>query len=375
MKNYMIINAKIVMPNEVINNGCVLIKNGIIECIEECSKSYVRSDCTVFDAKGKWLLPGIVDLHSDSINKEMEPKRDIFMPLKMAFFSLENRLLLHGITSIFHSIEFSDEATDTNTFNRIISNIKGINNLKRYGLLRHFINVRYDITSKRFCSSLMDMIDSNNINLISLIDNTNSVENHQIDVENIKDSQIVDFIDLLSEKSKKLKIPMASRYDDSHEKISTMKSKGVTISEFPVDVKVAEAAVKEGQYVIAGAPNIVNEESGNGDIETIEAVKNGFANILCSDYVTSSIIHAIFILHYKHGIKIHDAVKMATLNPAKAVGIDDRFGSIEYGKQADLIIVGDRIPFVDQMFVNGKRVLCMERNNLANKQLWANGWS
>lgn len=371
----MIINAKIVTPKEVINNGCVLIKNGVIECIEECSRSYVRSDCTVFDAKGKWLLPGIIDLSSDALNKEIEPIRDFFMPLKMAFFSLENRLLLHGITSTYHAIEFNDDAIDIKTTDKIISNIKGIISLKKYGLLRHYINLRYDITGKKFCSQLMEMIDSDCINLISLIDNTKKKENYDIeDADDKKDLQILDFIDLLAEKSKKHHIPMASRYDDSHEKVSSMKSTGITFSEFRVDVKVAEAA-KESQYVVVGAPNIVNEESGNGDIDTIEAVKNGYVNVLCSDYVPSSVIHAIFILHYKHGVKIYDAVNMATINSAKAAGIDDRFGSIECGKHADLILVGDRIPFVDQMFVNGKRVLCMERNNLVNKQLWANGWS
>ncbi len=376
MKNYMIINAKIVTPSEVIKNGCILINNGIIESIEECSKSYVRTHSTVFDAKGKWLLPGIVDLYSDSINKEMQPKHDVFIPLKMAFFSLENRLLLHGITSIYHSIEFKDDPIDTQTTDKIISNIKGINNYKKYGLLRHFINVRYDITGKKFCSKLMEMIDSESINILSLIDNTKKkVIFDAEDASSKKDTQIVDFIDLLAEKSKKYHIPMASRYDDSYDKINAMKSKGVTIREFTTDVKVAQAAVKEGQYVVAGAPNIVNEESGNGDMGVIDEIKDGFVNILCSDYVPSSIIHAIFILHYKHGIKINDAVNMATINPAKAAGINDSFGSIECGKHADLILVGDRIPFVDQMFVNGKRVLCMERNNLVNKQLWANGWS
>lgn len=108
-----------------------------------------------------------------------------------------------------------------------------------------------------------------------------------------------------------------------------------------------------------------------GNMRYVDAVKSGGANILCSDYVPSSIIHAIFVLHYKHGINMYSAVNMATLNPAKAAGIDDKLGSIECGKQADLVLVGDRIPFVEQMFVNGKRILCMERNNMINRQLWA----
>jgi len=376
MKNYMIVNAKIVTPKEVINNGCVLIKDGIIDCIEECSKSYVRSNTTVFDAKGKWLLPGIVDLHNGAINKELEPRNNIFTPLKMAFFSLENRLLLHGITSTYHSMEFSEETSDAKQMDKTISNIKGINNFKRYGLLRHFINVRCDITGKKFCPKLMDMVDSKTLNLISLFDNSNRSNKIEIaNNENGNDSTVVDFIDLLVDKAKKHHIPIASIYDDSFEKIAIMKSKGVTISEFPIDFNMAEAAVKENQYVVTGAANIVNEESADGDINTIDAVKKGIVNVLCSDYVPSSIIHAIFILHYKHGVKIHDAVNMATINPAKAAGIDESFGSIEHGKHADLILVGDRIPFVDQMFINGKRVLCMERNNLLNKQLWATGWA
>ena len=151
-----------------------------------------------------------------------------------------------------------------------------------------------------------------------------------------------------------------------------MKNKGVTISELPLDIKAAEAAANEGQYVVVSAQNIIDAESGNGNMSTIDAVKKGFANILCSDNVPSSIINAVFDLHYKHGVKLYDAVNMATINPAKASGIDDKLGSIECGKQDDFVLVGDGIPYVDQMFVKGKRVLCMERNYLVNHRMCAN---
>lgn len=178
MKDYMVINAKIVTPHEVINNGCVLIRNGIIECIEECCRSYVRSGSTVFDAKGKWLLPGIVDLRSDVIEKEMEPKRGVFMPLKIVLFSLENRFLLHGVTSIYHSLTVNDVSSSSDVHNTdgVFSNIKGINNLKRYGLLRHFVNARYDITGKKFCPKLMEVVDTGNVNVISFVNHKDEYE-------------------------------------------------------------------------------------------------------------------------------------------------------------------------------------------------------
>lgn len=312
MKNYMIVNAKVVTPSEVINNGFVHIKNGIIEHIDEYSTSTLTPGATVFDAKGKWLLPGIVDLRSDAINKEIEKKRET------ALFSIENRLLLHGVTSVYHSVAFNDGVSEIQDTDRIISNIKGINKLKRHGLLRHFINTRYDVDGKEFHYAMMEMIENRDINMLSIFDRTYGTEEFSEDVKKEKDAQVLGFMDLIAEKAKRNGIHMASRYDDSPEKIRIMKSKGVTISELPVDIKSAEAAATEGQNVVVSAQNIVDAESGNGNMSAVEAVKNGFANILCSDNVPSSIINAVFVLHYKHGFKLYDAVNMATINPAKA---------------------------------------------------------
>ena len=41
------------------------------------------------------------------------------------------------------------------------------------------------------------------------------------------------------------------------------------------------------------------------------------------------------------GCGICQAVKYASLNPARMLGIDDRYGSIEKGKIANLILIDD----------------------------------
>jgi N-acetylglucosamine-6-phosphate deacetylase len=41
------------------------------------------------------------------------------------------------------------------------------------------------------------------------------------------------------------------------------------------------------------------------------------------------------------GVSLHEAVRMASLTPATVVGLDDRKGSIEPGKDADLVIFED----------------------------------
>lgn len=55
-------------------------------------------------------------------------------------------------------------------------------------------------------------------------------------------------------------------------------------------------------------------------------------------------------------IGFEEAVQMATLNPARAVGIDDITGSVEAGKRADLIVI-DKAFKMQSVFCRGKRVL------------------
>lgn len=55
----------------------------------------------------------------------------------------------------------------------------------------------------------------------------------------------------------------------------------------------------------------------------------------------------------KHtGYGLCHAIRMATLNPAKALGIADRVGSLEAGKKANLIIIDDMV-HVEKVFLEG----------------------
>ena len=43
------------------------------------------------------------------------------------------------------------------------------------------------------------------------------------------------------------------------------------------------------------------------------------------------------------GVSLQEAVMMATTNPARAIGIEDKKGSIELGKDADLAILDEKL--------------------------------
>lgn len=389
MNSHMIFNVRIVTPQEVIDNGAVLVADGLIESVERMRPWKIPRWCTPVDGQGRWLIPGIIDLHNDAIEKEMEPRPNAIIPMEIALFSLESRLLGHGITSIYHSLSFMEGDTSVRSFDMVLTNINKLNQIRKLGLIRHFIHARYDITHKMFCAPLLEMVEQEKVHLISFMDHTpgqgqyknievyrqaykkftgldnetflNIIASKQRQAQTVN---VIEFIDMIAEKARRHNLPMASHDDDSCEKIAFMKQRGVTISEFPISLAEARHAADEGMNVVVGAPNIIRGLSNSGNMKALDAIRENAAHIICSDYLPSSILHAVFQLHRRHGLSLPAAVNMATLSPAKATFKDKELGSIEPGKAADLVLVQERegIPFVEQVFVKGLGVLSKDRS-------------
>ncbi len=89
------------------------------------------------------------------------------------------------------------------------------------------------------------------------------------------------------------------------------------------------------------AKNLPEGESELGGQKVI--VKNGEARLLNGALAGSvlTINKAIENLVKLCGVKVTDAVDFATINPAKNLGVSDKYGSIEVGKCADFAILND----------------------------------
>jgi alpha-D-ribose 1-methylphosphonate 5-triphosphate diphosphatase len=153
-------------------------------------------------------------------------------------------------------------------------------------------------------------------------------------------------------------LPVASHDDDSEDKVSRMKARGVTISEFPVDMAAAVAAARWGMHVAVGGPNVLRGQSTTANLSGLDAIGQNAVDILCSDYYSPSMLHAVFKLARERIMSLPDAVRMASANPARAAGLGADLGSLEPGKRADMILVNDRggIPSVASAWVGGQRV-------------------
>ncbi|TNF61345.1 MAG: alpha-D-ribose 1-methylphosphonate 5-triphosphate diphosphatase, partial [Rhodobacteraceae bacterium] len=131
-----------------------------------------------------------------------------------------------------------------------------------------------------------------------------------------------------------------SHDDDTAEKVALMQALGATISEFPVTGAAAAEAKARGLATAMGAPNALRGQSYSGNLSARAAQAAGLLDLLCSDYHPSAILPAVLELAKADPAGLAGAARLATLNPARALGLADR-GAILPGMQADLVVADD----------------------------------
>jgi alpha-D-ribose 1-methylphosphonate 5-triphosphate diphosphatase len=377
-KDFVIENAAVVLPSGILKGASIKIEDRIISKIREGN---INTNNKRINAQERFLLPGFVDLHSDAIEKEIEPRPNSFFPVNIALFELDKKLAACGVTTIFHALSFAEGEIGVRCNRKASEIIKEINRLSPKLDVKTKVHARFEITDDGAMPYLESLLRDGHIHLFSLMDHTpgqgqfkevTSFKHYFGTVYKKSDSELTKIIDRkLSVKEsvkshvdyavalcKSMNVPMASHDDDSDEKICWLKKMGIRISEFPVNMDTVRSARSNGIYVCLGAPNALRGNSQAKNLSARDAISSGYGDILCSDYSPMTILHAVFTL-YKHGIlPLHEAVNMASINPAKAVGISDKIGSIEEGKEADLIMVdiGYEIPRIVKTFAAGREV-------------------
>jgi len=361
-------NASIVTPAGVLRDASVKIVDGVIAEIG----SKLEGPGPRIDAGGMYLLPGIIDLHSDAIETEIQPRPGVLFPLNMVILEMDKKVAAAGVTTLYHAICFIDGGGWVRDREQANSVIREISRLAPQLNIRTKIHVRFDILGEKTVPYVDKLLDEGKVQLFSVMDHRpGQGQLREKTPENFKQlglspgnldqfagiSLRTDYVRRLVERCHASGIPVASHDDDTEEKLNAIQQMGIAISEFPVTMEAAASAARRGMYVCFGSPNVVRGVSNSGNLSAREAIMAGFGDILCSDYVPMSMIHAVFILE-KAGMPIYQAVNMVSLNPARAAGISGYTGSIETGKKADLIIVEllPEGPKVLKTFVEGREI-------------------
>ncbi|MGP4069534.1 alpha-D-ribose 1-methylphosphonate 5-triphosphate diphosphatase [Halobacillus sp. B29] len=387
-RRLVIINGQVITPEKVIEAD-VWIEDGRILQVGGSPEDWMENEYETIDAEGMHVAPGMIETHCDAIEKEMEPRPNTFFPLEMAMNEMERKLAGNGITTIYHSISLSDgsgirgDEQAVNLMNSLDERRKNIPSM-----VRHRIHLRYELTNRDALPVIESFIHDQKIDLLSFMDHSpgqgqfKSMDGFQEFTKkqyNITDEQAVtmtkevlslkeevDWADLrkVAQYAHSKGISLASHDDDTVEKIDyIMNDFPIQISEFPITMEAARHASAKGLYVSVGAPNIVRGFSHSGNMRAIEAVLDGAAHIVCSDYHPSALLPSVAEINQR-GISLPKAWSMVSLYPAQALGIAEERGSLESGKQADILLIdmNGSYPTVRRTMVDGQTVYHAQRS-------------
>ncbi|MCP1118096.1 alpha-D-ribose 1-methylphosphonate 5-triphosphate diphosphatase [Robbsia andropogonis] len=376
MPRYYLHSARIVLPDTVLEDSALLIEAGRIIAIEPGG----GGDATQIDLHGQMLLPGLVDLHCDAIEKEVAPRAGVMFPLDFAVQQIDRRNAAAGITTPFHAISFANTDGGVRDLGTATALVRALSAYGHRGLVDNRIHCRYEVTDAGAADILHMLLDERIIGLLSVMDHSpgqgqfRTVDayvdymcgNHALDRQTataIAETKVagregaLERMTALLEHATKTGIDVASHDDDSVARVAAMQKLGVRLTEFPIDAVTARAAVDAGMATILGAPNVMRGKSQSGAMRAIDAITAGTATCLCSDYQPSALLPAAFIAAQQAGLALHEAVALVTRNPATACGLHDR-GRIAVGLRADLVALrlGNAWPTITQTWCEGRPV-------------------
>lgn len=375
-KTVLITNGQLVLPDRVVS-GDLLLEDGLVKYAGRAGEHRGRPADRTIDAQGGYVLPGFIDIHSDAIEKELEPRPGAFFSTELAFSELEKKLAGQGITTMYHSFSFAGAEWGVRQDSGAAECIRRIVSLAmNAALIRNKIHLRFEITNYRAVELIRDLLYEGAVDLLSFMDHAPgqgqypTVESYQKYMEKtyhrsideidkilaIKEegrARAKESIGLLAQSAQAAGVPLASHDDDTATKVAEYMDYGVTVSEFPINIPTARVARELGIDVCVGAPNIVRGGSTGNGMRAIDAIEAGVANAICSDYYPPAILHAVFKLA-AGPLSLPEAVALATSAPARAMGLVN-LGSLTEGSIADAIVVHirDEVPVVTTTIVGG----------------------
>jgi len=370
-------NYRLQLPNEEVL-GTLIVKNGMIHDIQPgiCSQGN--------DGGGDYLIPGLIELHTDNLEKCMSPRPGIKWPLEAAAVYHDRDLASAGVTTVCDAIAIGDAAAGSPRLTEFSPMIDVICQGQATGrfAVEHLLHLRCELSFEKVDQVTERYADNPLLSLISLMDHTpgqrqfvriDKFKEYYMGKHGITSAQMEEFIKLRQIEQQKYApknrralvalshakgITLATHDDATIEHVQEAIENKAVIAEFPTTLEAAKASHDAGLQVLMGAPNLVLGGSHSGNVSAMELILQDLVDVISSDYVPQSLLQSIFIIANKTGKPIYETMRLVNSNPAKAIDLFDDRGSLEIGKRADFITVHDDgiVPRLTSTVCQGKRV-------------------
>ena len=370
-------NARLVLEDRVVS-GSIVLRDGVIADISDGKVA------TGVDMEGDYIIPGLVELHTDHLEAHYSPRPGVRWNAISAIQSHDAQIASSGITTVFDCLRLGSDADDGFKVGEMRAIADALAEARAENRLRadHLIHLRCEVSAADVLDHYADFQTDGQVRLASLMDHApgqrqfQTMEQYTLYYKikrGLSDDAFADFVSRRKEAS--------ARYSDAHRKVlvDACTKRGITVAshddatldhveeaigfgvklaEFPTSMEAAKASHKAGMSVLMGAPNVVRGGSHSGNIAATDLARAGVLDVLSSDYIPFSLIHAPFVLADEiDDLDLATAIRLVTATPAKTVGLDDR-GSLAHGKRADMVRVHREagVPVVRSVWRQGERV-------------------
>ena len=378
MPDAILANATLILPDRQVRGRLTLQDGRIVEIAEGAGVPRGALDCA-----GDLIAPGLIELHTDNLERHIEPRPKVDWPHAAAILAHDAELAGVGITTVFDALRVGSIQKRDNSYRRYARPLASeILEMRAAGALRinHFLHLRAEVCSETLAEELAEFAPEDSVGIVSLMDHTpgqrqfRDVEKLRAYVQGKRGYSDADFQEHIANlralrdefgdmheaaavaEAARLGAVLASHDDTTADHVATSLAHGIRLAEFPTTEEAAAACRRAGIAVMMGAPNLIRGGSHSGNVAAEDLARQGLLDIVSSDYVPAALLMAAFRL----GALWDDlprGIATVTAAPAAASGLSDR-GRIAEGLRADLIRIaraGDT-PVVRATWVGGQRV-------------------
>ena len=378
--NAILTNGRLVLADRIVT-GSIVVEDGVITAIDEGPSQAAGA----IDLAGDFLLPGLVELHTDNLEKHFIPRPGTKWPALAAIVGHDAQVAAAGITTVFDALSVGEVSSGGDRLENLQGMTDAIREASARDMLRaeHFLHLRCEISHADMARLFRPFIGDKLLKLVSVMDHTpgqrqfttlDSYRGYYVKKHGMTEAEFLAFVDRQTESSRlhgadnralviclarENGLALASHDDATAAHVEEAVAAGMEIAEFPTTIDAARASRDAGMAILMGAPNVVRGGSHSGNVSAIALAEQGLLDVLSSDYVPQSLLHGAFLLAEAGiGWDLPRAVKAIATEPARRVGLQDR-GRIAPGLRADLIRVQEdrHVPLVRGVWTAGTRVI------------------
>ncbi|MEY8830375.1 alpha-D-ribose 1-methylphosphonate 5-triphosphate diphosphatase [Sedimentitalea sp. XS_ASV28] len=371
-------NARLVL-NDTVVTGCLTIRDGVIDTISEGD---TVADGAI-DCDGDLVIPGLVELHTDNLERHIEPRPKVDWPHLPAILAHDAELASTGITTVFDALRVGSihggqmrYAPYARTLANELLAARAAGHLR----VSHFLHLRAEICSETLLEELAEFGPEDRVGILSLMDHTPgqrqfrdlaALKTYLSKKRGFDDAEFAEHVENLKAlqdangqkhqagavaASRRLGAVLASHDDTTADQVAVSRTQGVAFAEFPTTHEAAAACRAHAVAVMMGAPNIIRNRSHSGNVAALELAEAGLLDIVSSDYVPSALLLSAFRLA-EVWQDLPRAIACVTRNPARAAGLTDR-GDLMPGQRGDVLRVGmaGTTPMVRAVWCRGQRI-------------------